>query len=192
MAYHTTGKLTSIILAVCVTCGLFASSQAESPDAPLTRDHEELARLCAEDQADRSAQAIDWEVVGQRDGVRLARVKELYAANQLATGADFYHAAMVLLHGWEAEDVLLAHELSVLAISKGEDRAVWLAAATEDRFLMKIGRPQRFGTQYQGDGDGTYKLYQVADGVTDAHRQQMRAPSLVEAGEREAMFERRE
>jgi hypothetical protein len=46
------------------------------------------------------------------------------------------------------DDYLLAHELCVVAIGKGEKRARWLAAASEDRFLMALKRPQRFATQY--------------------------------------------
>ena len=43
---------------------------------------------------------------------------------------------MILQHGGEPEDYLLAHELCVVAIGRGEERAKWLAAASEDRFIM--------------------------------------------------------
>src|SRR5947209_4342686 len=65
---------------------------------PQDADNEELARLFREDQADRqpaAGKAIDWAVVGPRDRQREARVKELYKADALHTGADFFHAAMV-------------------------------------------------------------------------------------------------
>ena len=42
---------------------------------------------------------------------------------------------MILQHGGGPEDYLLAHELCVVAIGRGEERK-WLAAASEDRFLM--------------------------------------------------------
>ena len=54
----------------------------------------------------------------------------------LQTGADCYHAAMILQHGGEPEDYLLDHELCVVAIGRGEERAKRLAATSEDRFLM--------------------------------------------------------
>jgi len=102
--------------------------------------------------------------------------------DRLQTGADCYHAAMILQHGDIAEDYLLAHELCVVAIVKGEDRARWLAAASEDRFLMNIGRPQRFGTQYRSEGvGGTVRLCEVEPGVTDELRSAMDVPSLKEA-----------
>jgi hypothetical protein len=74
----------------------------------------------------------------------------------------------------------------VAAIIKGEGEAKWLAAASEDRFLMNIGRPQRFGTQYRNEGDGPIKLYKVDTAVTDELRRVMGAPTLAEAKAREA------
>jgi hypothetical protein len=114
---------------------------ATTPAAPAPanpQDDEELARMFKEDQSDRAplekdGKPIDWSVVAKRDEARLARVKELYAAGRLRTGADHYHAAMVLQHAQAPEDFLLAHELCVVAIGKGEERAKWLAAARQDR-----------------------------------------------------------
>jgi hypothetical protein len=157
-------------------------------------DHPELARLYADDQADRRpapGQALDWKVVGARDRAREAKVKELLASDAPRTGADFFHAAMVLQHGSSPEDYLLAHELSVLAIGQGERRARWLAAASMDRYLMNIGRPQRFATQYRSEGPALpMTLYLVDEQVTDTHRAHFGAPPLREAKEREAMMNR--
>lgn len=162
--------------------------------AQTVKDNEELARMYREDQADRTpkdGKEIDWEIVSQRDKAREARAKELYFGNQLKTGADYYHMAMILQHAGAPEDQLLAHELCVAAISKGEERAKWLAAASEDRFLMNIGRPQRFGTQYRKDGDGPFKLYTVDTAVTDELRRVMGAPTLTEAKAREERFNKK-
>lgn len=165
---------------------LVAGAQSPSP----TRDNAELARLMDEDQADRmppAGKSIDWKVVSPRDALRLKRVKELYTKNQLQTGGDYYHAAMILQHGDVVEDYLLSHELCVAAIGQGDTRAKWLAAASEDRFLITIGRPQRFGTQYKADGTNQrYRLYNVEPGVTDDLRRIMMVPSLADAKAREA------
>jgi len=161
------------------------------------KDGEELARLYREDQADRMpppGQIIDWPAVLPRDRAREARVKELYRSGALQTGADYYHAAMILQHASAPEDYLLAHEFCVVALSKGERRALWLAAATEDRFLMRIGRPQRFGTQYQSEDEAKpVRLYRVDEGVTDGLRRAFGVPPIAEAVAREkAMNERLE
>lgn len=170
----------------------FHSSQAQAPATQTLKDNAELARMHEEDQADRTPPAgksIDWAIVGPRDKARLARVKELYAQNRLQTGADYYHAAMILQHGNVPEDYLLAHEFCVVAISKGKNDAdtKWLAAASEDRFLMNIGRPQRFATQFRSDGlNAPIKLYTVDAGVTDELRRAFHVPTLARAKEKEA------
>ena len=167
-------------------------TSAQTPQAPATADNAELLRLYTADQADRTGEDIDWEAVSARDAARQARVKEMLAADVPKTGADFFHAAMVLQHSSKPDDYLLAHELCVIAIGKGFDRARWLAAAAEDRFLMTIGRPQRFGTQYRSEGPGTpVKLYQVDPEVTDSMRRHFDTPSLEEAKAREAMFNKK-
>ena len=94
---------------------------------------------------------------------------------------------MILQHGDVAEDYLLAHEFCVVAISKGDKRAKWLAAASEDRFLMNIDRPQRFATQFRCDGPNCeFHLYKLDAGVTDELRKVLDVPSLAEAKAREA------
>ena len=154
-----------------------------SPDAGKAlevKDDPELEAICREDQADRlpeEGKAIDWSVVGPRDARRLSRIKELYHAGKIVTGPDYFNAALVLQHGRVPEDYLLAHELAVVAISKGQaNRASSLAAASEDRFLMAIGRKQRFGTQLTNpiivDGD-----------ITDQLREELRVPPLGEEQE---------
>ncbi|HLG12960.1 MAG TPA: hypothetical protein VJH03_00330 [Blastocatellia bacterium] len=161
---------------------------AAQSSQPLPKENEELERLTREDQSDRTPPAghpIDWKTVEPRDRARLERVKELYSHGQLQTGRDYYNAALILQHGDLPEDYLLAHELCVVAISQGA-RVESLAAASEDRFLMNIGRPQRFGTQYRSDGGGPYRLYTMDSGVTDQLRRIMNVPSRAEAKAREA------
>jgi hypothetical protein len=164
-----------------------ALSRSETPQAG-GADNAELRRLRDEDQADRATTSIDWAVVGPRDRTRLARVKELYLAGGMQTANDYYNGALILQHGETPEDFLLAHEFCVAAMMLGKnDRAsASLAAAAEDRFLMNIGRPQRFGTQFRSEGAGPMRLYSVGDGVTDHLRRVMAVPSLAEAKATEA------
>jgi hypothetical protein len=164
---------------------------AQSGGTPATpTDNDVLRSLYQADQIDRApgaGKSIDWVLVGQRDHARETMVRQLYSDNQLKTGGDYYHAAMVLQHSTVPESFLLAHELSVVAISKGEARAKWLAAASEDRFLMAIGRPQRFGTQFRDHGPNTrMELYDVDPTVTDDLRSALSVPSLADAKRREA------
>lgn len=171
------------------------AQNAVAPAAAALSPSEELALLFAEDQADRrpgEGKQIDWSVVDPRDKARQARVKELYGAGRLQTGEDHYHAAMVLQHSEIPEDFLLAHHFSVVAIGKGHEKAKWLAAASLDRFLMKIGRPQQFATQYNKenptDPKDPWRLYNVGPEVNDALRAAFNVPPLAVAREREAQL----
>jgi hypothetical protein len=159
--------------------------QARSDTLQSPKDNQELKSLCAQDQSDRTApkgESIDWAFVGPRDKARLKRVKELYTQNLLKTANDYDCAATVLQHGQVPEDFLLAHEFWVVAISMGKNdrETLSLAAASEDRFLMNIGRPQRFGTQLRSVDNGPIMLYPVDGGVTDELRRLMGGHSLAE------------
>jgi hypothetical protein len=188
-------RTTLVVATIAFLTGLYADGTMLQVGAQSQADNPELARMYTEDQSDRKdADKIGWEKISARDATRLARAKELYQGDALKTGADYYHTAMLLQHSHESSDYLLAHELCILAIAKGEERAKWLAAATEDRFLMDIGRPQRFGTQYRPEppgSEGPIRLYKVDEGVTDTLRREFKAPTLAEAKAREAMFNKK-
>lgn len=56
---------------------------------------------------------------------------------------------------------------------------------------MRIGRPQRFGTQYRSEcPDDPVRLYEVGAGVTDGLRKELDVPTLEEARKREAEMDR--
>jgi hypothetical protein len=115
-------------------------------------DNPALKELYDADQADRQVQpgraSIDWAAVRERDVARRRRVRELIESGGATTGGDYGHAAMVFQHGDTPDDILMAHILAVTAIGKGNLGARWLAAASLDRFLMRVAQPQVFGTQY--------------------------------------------
>lgn len=171
-----------VCLALASTC-LANESDLSNPVAV------ELETLFSEDQADRiqnSTTPIDWEEVSVRDEKRELRIKELLALAPLGSGTEYYHAAMILQHATTPEDYLLAHDLCVIAIGKGEQKAKWLAAASLDRFLVSIGRPQRFGTQYSSKFSHPPSLVQVDPNISDALRKEFDVPSLEDAKKRES------
>jgi hypothetical protein len=182
-----------ILVAAALVFGSLPTFAAEKS----SQDNAELRKLFDEDQVDRMPPSgkllvsVDWEAVSMRDEVRERRVKELIGAGALGSGADYYHAAMILQHAPEPDDYLLAHDLCVVAIGKGEDRAKWLAAASLDRFLTSIGRSQRFGTQYSSRRSSQPpRLNPVDPGMPDSLRRAFNVPTLEEARQREAQMAR--
>lgn len=126
-----------------IALALIATPALAQPPAP----NAEMARLFAEDQADRKA-PIDWQAVGPRDETRRAATAKLLADGALATAEDFHAAAFIFQHGNTADDYLLAHTLALAAVARGKTDSLWIATATLDRYLQAIGQPQVYGTQY--------------------------------------------
>ncbi|MCA1665330.1 MAG: hypothetical protein LC659_13880 [Myxococcales bacterium] len=152
--------------------------------------NDELAAIFIADQADRNDwQRIDWAIVQPRDEARLRRVEEILAAGAVVTADDHYHAAMVLQHGIAVEHARRAHELArrAVALDPAHEKARWLCCASEDRVLLRQGRPQRWGTQFDCV-DGVWRVYPVDGSVDDAERARWSVPPLAEAHRKAARF----
>lgn len=188
------GLLGAVALSGCASNGpaptstpSSAAAPAPGKDAGSVADHAELAALFKADQADRApgTAPADWHEMEKNDLTRQARVRELLDSGAVVTGRDYFHAAMVYQHAQGADGVQVAHELAMIGACLGDKSSRWLAAASYDRMLMNLDRPQRFGTQYRSDEHGVTRLYQYSGGVTDAMRAALNVPSLQKAKERE-------
>lgn len=119
----------------------------------------EVHKLFVEDQIDRGVgdkEAIHGDAILKRDEARRARVHQLLEAGSLKTADDFHDAAFICQHGQTADDYLFAHVLAIVAVQKGGNRSLWVAAATLDRYLSSINQPQIFGTQFHSHGNSPY------------------------------------
>lgn len=125
--------------------------------APLYRPtNAEMTAIFDADQGSRhNWPPKDFMAQNDQDRQRRVRTGELLDQGLLHSGDDFYHAAFVYQHGDKPDDFLKAHILAMVAIAKGKPDAKWIAAATLDRYLQNIGRPQVFGTQYIVPNGGT-------------------------------------
>src|SRR4051812_35745197 len=100
-------------VALLLAWGFASSGCGTAKRIPAARDNYDLARLYREDQMDRTPinnAQIDWKKMQANDLLREGRVKEIYRAKQLSTGADYYYAAVILQHANTADEYLLAHE----------------------------------------------------------------------------------
>lgn len=158
---------------------------------PELASNAEMRAIFDADQADRRAPpAVDWAAVGPRDEARRVRTRQLLDSGSLQSGDDFWHAAFVFQHGREPDDYLLAHTLAVIAAARGRPDATWIAAATLDRYLQRIGQRQIYGTQYSTmPGQPTTQDPYDRALVSDALRQALRVPTLAEQERRRAEFE---
>lgn len=116
------------------------------------QDNPRLLELYQADQTERSRVYDSTEEVKQlehRDAMRRSLVREMIPKGDIRTADDLYRAAVVLQHGDSPKDFLAAHRLAVMAAIGGHTGGRWLAAASLDRFLMSLGQPQVYGTQFE-------------------------------------------
>lgn len=151
-------------------------AQAE-PDGPASK---ELREILQADQAARTVPkgfpigGITFSV--SKDTLRRRRVAELLKNDQVVTGEDYDNAAIIFQHGLTPDDYLVAHELYLVAQTKGKFGNG--LAISEDRWLRSLNRPQRFGGQFGYDG----QMQPVEEGlpysVTDDLRMDFFIPPL--------------
>ena len=142
-------------------------------------DNAELVVMYNDDQLDRQGGGSDWKAAAERDEQRERRVRDLVAVGALQTGMDYHRAALIMQHSADVEGIELAHELAMIAVAMGDSSARWLAAASYDRLLTRLGRGQRFGTQSVSSGAGeAMHLAPVEAGVTDEMRRRMNCPAM--------------
>ncbi|MEG3177425.1 hypothetical protein U1872_14375 [Sphingomonas sp. RB3P16] len=159
-----------------------AETATRPASAPQPGSNPEMTALFDADQKARDTPAtIDWKILWPADRARRARTQVLLDTGALHSGDDFYHAAYLFQHGETPADFLKAHTLAVIAAARGKPQAVWIAAATLDRYLQRIGQPQVYGTQFQrAPGHAwTQEPYQ-RDLLSDALRQATNVPMLVD------------
>jgi hypothetical protein len=103
--------------------------------------------------------------------------------NLLNSGHDFYKAAMIMHHGNSENDYKLAEILiqKALVTNQIHHMAPWLSAAIKDRLLLKLGKPQWYGTQNMTVIKGKIAMdpkiiYTTA--VTPEKRKELNAPTI--------------
>ena len=153
----------------------------------------EVYEMMLADQADRkedfsSLSQEELAGIAERDSARLTRITEIVEAGELDVADDYFNAALVFQHGADSNAYKMAYRLSTKAFQLDSTfaHAAWLSAASQDRYLQSVGKPQVYGTQYWykkvHDGselEWTMEPYDTT-AVTDAERQRLHVPSLAE------------
>jgi hypothetical protein len=91
-------------------------------------------------------------------------------AGLLETAENYYGAALLFQHGRTPADFALARALAERAAALGHPKAKRLAALAEDRYLVRMGKPQRCGTQFSCTSGQGWRLDPVDSAVSDAER----------------------
>ena len=73
--------------------------------------------------------------------------RKLYDSGKLGAPIDLMRASAIFASSTDPDELALAHDLSVEALSRGVKPARRIVLESEDRLLLSSGRPQRYGTQ---------------------------------------------
>lgn len=147
----------------------------------------ELKEIFEADQDDRKNlrnKETNRETIKLKDEARLKRVEELYANGLLEKADDLMNAAMIYQHGDKPEHYKKAFELANKASGLGHPRGKKFSALAEDRYLLKIGKPQIWGTQFiKHSADGAWMIKEPfdRDAKTDEERKEMDLPNIDES-----------
>lgn len=142
-----------------------------------------LHALYAEDQAVRYAgisSPLDIVRFVGGDWLRVNKVRRIVAADLLSSAEDYANAARILQHGTTSEDYLTAQTLSLQAFELGAETMLRHSALAEDRYLVSIGKPQKYGTQFACTPPDGWQLSSVDVTVTDAQRAEVDVEPLAE------------
>lgn len=135
----------------------------------------DLKEIADEDQADRKnffqMSADDLSDLSARDANRREKVLELYRMGCINSAEDYKAAALVYQHGETTEDFLRSYNWSKKGIALGDSSQKSMMAASLDRYLVKSGIKQLFGTQAtKASGSACWCLEPFEEKFTDTKR----------------------
>src|SRR5690606_20784977 len=89
--------------------------------------------------------------IKERDRERLAQVNRFYEKNEIIEPIDKFYAAFVYHHSDKSMDYKIASHLARDAARgkglKDNYQVQWLAKASYDRYMLSIGKEEKYNTQ---------------------------------------------
>ena len=142
----------------------------------------ELQKMRDDDQSARMVTNIDWLKLDKADSLREKRVYQLLKSNQVLTAPDYENAALIFQHGADSVAYKMAVKMMEKAVEIDLNIDRWLLAAATDRYLVYIGKPQIYGTQYYKETrEGPFLMCDFdKTKITDEERRKFNVPILAE------------
>ncbi len=132
-------------------------------------------------QSEKPSSIEAWAEIADQDRKNRVEVLTFLVTGKLFVDTDYMTAAFVFQHGNCPDHYKLANILAEKAMNMGNVLARWLYAATMDRYLLSVSKPQKYGTQYAVGLDGKWHLAPVDPATTDTERTKFNVPTLEEA-----------
>lgn len=143
----------------------------------------ELEKMYHEDKKERENISDDPEflkLLDEHDTKRITRLREMLPTLDTNEIWNCHYAALIFQHGTTPEDYKQAHEFAKKAVDMGSNVTKWLYAATLDRYLVSIGKKQKFGTQFI-EKNGQWERCPVDGTISDKQREEYYVPPLSQA-----------
>ncbi|WP_375578873.1 hypothetical protein ABWH96_17910 [Marivirga tractuosa] len=177
-------NLLLLLIIILVSCNGNKENNSDTTTEPIA-DNQELIDIYQNDQGDRQTDNINWGEVMVRDSLRRKRVNELLDSNKVRTSNDYQNAAMVFQHGGDSTSYAKAVKFMKKAIELDSTTNKWLLAAATDRYLLSIGKPQIYGTQYIKMRGEPWELQEIdTTQITDAERIEFGVETLAQQREK--------
>lgn len=174
-------RLLLLSMGFIVACETHIEKKATEP----ITDNTELQKIYDADQSEReNYDESKLDELIKNDSLRRVRVRQLLDANKVRTAHDYENAAMIFQHGADSVDYKLTITLMKKAIEIDSATNKWLLAAATDRYLLSVGKPQIYGTQFEMI-DGRFWTQSNFDSlaITDKERILYSVPTLAEQKE---------
>lgn len=177
----------AVVVASALWSPAFCSAADDAPSVKGVAENEEVRQMFFADQKDRELHPddpkFDVDAVALRDKARQARMKELLGQGGLRSATDYLRAAYIFQHGEAIDSIRVALAMSSMAsyMDSSLKEARWLMAASWDRLMIRMGRPQWYGTQFNRIGEhGAYSIEPIDQIITDSDRAAFFVPPLAE------------
>lgn len=115
---------------------------------------EKLKYAYSTDQSDRQQLRSYSRILGkldQRDEERLMQVMDLHQQDQILDPMNKFYAAFIYHHSDNSKDFKIASQLAAAAAKdpglKDHYQVQWLARASYDRYMVSIGKEEKYNTQ---------------------------------------------
>lgn len=148
-------KIPLIIISICVI-GIVISffRPYDEPIIKTKNLSNKLKYAYKTDQSDRKELRSFISIISkleERDSIRLKQVKNLYLQDKILDPIDKFHAAFIFHHSDFVDDYKIASKLASDAADntnlKDNYTVQWLKKASYDRYMISIGKPEKYNTQ---------------------------------------------
>ncbi|WP_424494437.1 sulfite exporter TauE/SafE family protein [Salinimicrobium sp. GXAS 041] len=146
-------RIPLFIIGICAL-GIVASLFRPYDEAILKtgNESEKLEYAYETDQKDRmQLKPYILNDLHERDEIRLKQVRNIYNSAEELEPIDKFHAAFVYHHSDNSNDYEIASSLAAAAAKaphlKDHYQVQWLSKAAYDRWMLSIGKPEKYNTQ---------------------------------------------